>query len=408
MLLKELNILVVEDDDFQRKMVTNMLRSLGVHSIYEASNGQQAIGMIRGNTEKFVDIILCDLNMPEMDGLEFLRHLSQERHNVSIILISALGSKLLWSAARMAKMYGIKLLGVIEKPIGLIQMRNMFLKYEHSENKWLEAANIADSFMLKDILIGIKGDEFEPYFQPKIDLATDQLVGAEVLARWNHPRLGVVGPYGFIPQLEQSKNIKGLTFMMLEKAAAALRHFHDRGHTFNLSVNISLASLDDTAFADKITQIVRNVGLDPHHIILEITETAAMSDAAHALENLTRLCMKGFTLSIDDYGTGYSTMQQLTRIAFSELKIDQSFVKDISDSEAMRIVVESSIEMAHKLQVKSVAEGVESKKDWNTLKSLGCDTAQGFLIAQPMNLNSFSDFVKKPKHQGQAGSIRAD
>jgi len=118
-----------------------------------------------------------------------------------------------------------------------------------------------------------------------------------------------------------------------------------------------------------------------------------MSYAAHALENLTRLCMKGFTLSIDDYGTGYSTMQQLTRIAFSELKIDQSFVTDLSDSEAMRIVVESSIEMAHKLQVKSVAEGVETQKDWNTLKRLGCDTAQGFFIAKPMNLASFVDFV---------------
>lgn len=393
--MTKLNILVVEDDDFQRLMLTNILRSLGVDSIHDASNGQQAIEMIRGNNDKFVDVIICDLNMPEMDGLEFLRHLGQERHNVSIILISALGGRLLGSAARMAKMYGIKLLGAIEKPITLTQLKNMFLKYEHSENKWLETADIAHSFMLKDILQGIQADEFEPFFQPKIDLATDRLIGAEVLARWNHPKLGVVGPYGFIPQLEQSKNIEGITFMMLEKASIALRGFHDKGYTFNLSVNISLASLDDTAFADKITHIVRNMGLDPGHIILEITETAAMSDAAHALENLTRLCMKGFTLSIDDYGTGYSTMQQLTRIAFSELKIDQSFVKDLSDSDAMRIIVESSIEMAHKLQVKSVAEGVESQKDWNMLKSLGCDTAQGFFIAKPMSHASFTQYLSQ-------------
>jgi len=390
---KELNILVVEDDDFQRQMLINMLGSLGVNSIHDACNGQLAIEMIRGNSDKLVDIIICDLNMPEMDGLEFLRHLSQERHNVSIILMSALGGRLLGSAARMAKMYGIKLLGAIEKPLALVQLKNILLKYEHSENKWLEAANIADGFMLKDILQGIAADEFEPFFQPKIDLATDLMVGAEVLARWNHPMLGVLGPHGFIPQLEQSKNIEGLTFMMLEKASIALREFHDKGHTFNLSVNISLASLDDITFADKITRIVREIGLEPNHIILEITETAAMSYAAHALENLTRLCMKGFTLSIDDYGTGYSTMQQLTRIAFSELKIDQSFVTDLADCEAMRIVVESSIEMAHKLQVKSVAEGVETQKDWNTLKSLGCDTAQGFYIAKPMNLASFVNYV---------------
>ncbi len=393
MRVNELSILVVEDDDFQRQMVISMLRSLDVVSVYDASNGQQAIEIIRGANEKLVDIIICDLNMPEMDGLEFLRHLGQEHHNVSIILVSALGSRLLGSAARMAKMYGIKLLGAIEKPIALQQLRNMFLKYDRSENKWLEASNIMDGFMLKDILQGIQADEFEPFFQPKVDLATDQLVGAEVLARWNHPKLGVVGPYGFIPQLEQSKNMEGLTFMMLEKASAALREFHDKGYSFNLSVNISLASLNDTAFADKITRIVQNVGLDPCHIILEITETAAMTDAAHALENLARLCMKGFILSIDDYGTGYSSMQQLTRIVFSELKIDQSFVKDLSDSEAMRIVVESCIDMAHKLKVKSVAEGVETQKDWDMLKSLGCDTAQGYFIAKPMNLASFSKYL---------------
>jgi EAL domain-containing protein (putative c-di-GMP-specific phosphodiesterase class I) len=368
------------------------LDALGVASMYDACNGQQALEIVRRKGDRTVDIVICDLNMPEMDGLEFLRHLGQEHHNVSIILLSALGSRLLSSAARMAKMYGIKLLGAIEKPISLMQLKDMFLKFERSENKWLQATSIADSFTLKDILQGIHAEEFEPFFQPKLDLETDQLVGAEVLARWIHPKLGVVGPYGFIPQLEKTNNIDGLTFMMLDKAAHALREFHDLGHSFSMSVNLSLTSLDDTTLADKITRIVRNAGLDPNFLILEITETAAMTDAAHALENLARLCMNGFTLSIDDYGTGYSSMQQLGRIAFSELKIDQSFVKDLSESEAMRIVVESSIDMAHKLQVKSVAEGVETQKDWDMLKSMGCDTAQGYFIAKPMNLASFTNF----------------
>jgi len=388
----ELSILAVEDDHFQRHMVVSMLHSLGVAAAHEASNGQQAIEMIRGQNERLVDIVICDLNMPEMDGLEFLRHLGQEHHNVSIILVSALGSRLLGSAARMAKMYGIKLLGAIEKPIALAQLKEMFLNYERSENKWLQPANHTESFTLKDILHGVHAEEFEPFFQPKLDLKTDRLVGAEVLARWVHPTLGVISPYSFIPQLEQSGNIDGLTFLMLEKASDALRSFLDSGYTFTISVNLSLASLDDTALADKITRIVRNAGLDPNHIILEITETAAMTDAAHALENLARLCMKGFTLSIDDYGTGYSSLQQLTRIDFGELKIDQSFIKGLSDSEAMRIVVESSIDMARKLQVKSVAEGVETQKDWDMLKSLGCDTAQGYFIARPMNLSLFTQF----------------
>jgi EAL domain-containing protein (putative c-di-GMP-specific phosphodiesterase class I)/FixJ family two-component response regulator len=388
----ELNILVVEDDDFQRQMIVKMLRSLGVISICNAGNGKQALEIIRRENEKPVDIVVCDLNMPEMDGLEFLRYLSQEQHNVSIILISALGSKLLTSAVRMTKMYGIKPLGAIEKPIMLGQLKEMFSKYVRSENKWHQPTNVTADFMLDEILQGMRAKQFEPFFQPKVDLKTGRLVGAEALARWIHPEQGVISPYAFIPLLEQSGHIDELTFLMLEKTAAALHSFHDRGYTFTISVNLSLASLDDTTLADKITQVVRNARLDPRYIILEITETAAMTDVAHALENLARLCMNGFALSIDDYGTGYSSMQQLTRIPFSELKIDQSFVQDCADSEALRIVVESSIDMAHKLMVKSVAEGVETQQDWDMLKSIGCDTAQGYFIAKPMNLISFVEF----------------
>ncbi|HYN54292.1 MAG TPA: EAL domain-containing response regulator [Methylotenera sp.] len=392
---KELSILVVEDDNFQRVMVINMLYSLGVASVYNACNGQQAIEMIRGQNEKLIDIIICDLNMPQMDGLELLRHLGNDYYNISIILVSALGGRLLSTAAKMAKMYNMKLLGAIEKPFSLREIKGLLASYERPENKWLRQENITPLCTLKDILQGIQAQEFEPYFQPQIDLKTDQLVGAEALARWIHPELGVISPYTFIPLLEQSGNIDGLTFLMLEKASVALRAFHAKGYTFSISVNLSLASLNDIALADKVTQIVQNTGLDPHYIILEITETAAMTDAAHALENLGRLYMKGFTLSIDDYGTGYSSMQQLTRIAFAELKIDQSFVKDLADNEAMRIVVESSIEMAHKLKVKSVAEGVETQKDWDMLKNLGCDTAQGYLIAKPMSLIEFTNFCEE-------------
>lgn len=393
----ELKILVVEDDDFQRRMIIKLLDSSVVASISDACNGKQAIEMIRGESEKSVDLVICDLHMPEMDGLEFLRHLSEGKHNVAVIIVSALNSKILASAGRMAKMYGIKLLGVIEKPLMQQQLKTLLLTYEHSENKWQQPKNAAAaaSFTLEEIMHGIRAKQFEPFFQPKVDLKTGRITGAEALARWMHPEQGIVSPYAFIPLLEQSGNIDELTFLMLEKSAAACRSLHEEGHKITVSVNLSLTSLDDTALANKITRVVQDAGLEPRHVILEITETAAMTDVAHALENLARLCMKGFALSIDDYGTGYSSLQQLTRIAFSELKIDRSFVKDFADNESLRIVVESSIDMARRLQVKSVAEGVETKRDWDMLKSAGCDTAQGYFIAKPMNLASFIEFCAK-------------
>ncbi|HEY3328254.1 MAG TPA: EAL domain-containing protein [Novimethylophilus sp.] len=392
MKINELNLLVVEDDDFQRQMVVNMLRSLGVASISDAGNGRQALEIIRGANSRPVDVVLCDLNMPEMDGMECLRHLGQERHNVAIIITSVLDSKLLASVGRMAKLYGIKLLGTIEKPIMLVHLKELLSKHGHSENKWDQPVD-EKPFTLVEILQGIRANQFVAFFQPKADLKTGRIVGAEALARWIHPEHGVVSPYAFIPPLEQSGNIDALTFLMLEQSASACRLLLDRGYILTISVNLSLVSLGDSTLADKITQVVRNAGIDPQYIVLEITESAAMTNVAQALENLARLCMNGFALSIDDYGTGYSSMQQLTRIAFSELKIDQSFVKDFADNEALSIVVESSIDMAHKLRIKSIAEGVETQQDWDRLKSLGCDMGQGYFIAKPMDVTAFHDFM---------------
>lgn len=392
MKLSELSVLVVEDDDFQRKILVGMLNTLGVATVLEAGNGRQGLQIIREAGGAPVNVALCDLNMPEMDGMEFLRHLGEERGNVAVILTSSLDGKLLASVGRMTSMYGIPLLGAIEKPVLLARLQELLSGYDGVPAKAHQAASVHD-FTLEEILRGIRASQFEPFFQPKVDVKTGRLVGAEALARWLHPEHGVIAPSAFIPLLEQTGNIDDLTFHILGRSAAACRMLQERGHLLTISVNLSLVSLDDTALADKITAVVRESGVDPQYIVLEVTESAAMTNVAPALENLARLCMNGFALSIDDYGTGSSNLQQLTRIAFSELKIDQSFVKDFADNKALRIVVESSIDMAHKLQVKSVAEGVETELDWNTLKIVGCDTVQGYFIAQPMDVDAFGEFV---------------
>ncbi len=389
MKISDLNVLIVEDDEFQRRIISGILESLGVAGISQAENGRHALDIIRGDTGQ-VDVALCDLNMPEMDGMEFLRHLGEEKRSIAVILTSALDGKLLSSVGRMTRLYGIRLLGTIEKPIKPTDLQTLLSRHDSAA----PAPSFSERrFALEEIIQAVEEDRFEPYFQPKVDLKTGRLVGAEALARWIHPDDKVIGPGAFIPLLENSGNIDGLTFRILEKSAEACRLFQQMGHALTVSVNLSLASLDDTSLAEKITDTVRKSGIDPQYLMLEITESAAMTNVAPALENLARLCMNGFSLSIDDYGTGSSNLQQLTRIAFSELKIDQSFVKDFSENRALRIVVKSSIDMAHKLNVKSVAEGVETRQDWDALKAAGCDTAQGYFIAKPMNRRAFSDFI---------------
>ncbi|MDZ4202303.1 MAG: EAL domain-containing protein [Gallionella sp.] len=394
--IQNLSVLIMEDDDFQRDIMVSMLKSLGVASIHTAGNGKQALDILVASDAKPVDVVLCDLNMPEMDGMEFLRHLGEMQRDTAVILVSGMDDKVLTSVGKMAQMYGIQLLGMIEKPILLEQLKKHLLKHGKATRKAQQPAAVRD-FALEEILQAISAGQLEPFFQPKVDMKTGRLVGAEALARWRHPEHGVIGPNLFIPQLEQSGNIDELTFHILKKSAAAVRALHDKGHFLTISVNLSLASLVDTTLADKITRIVGEAGMEPQFIILEVTESAAMTDVGCALENLARLCMNGFTLSIDDYGTGSSSLQQLTRIAFGELKIDQSFVTDFADNKALRIVVESSIDMAHKLRLKSVAEGVETQQDWDALKSVGCDTTQGYFIAKPMDEHAFRGFADRFK-----------
>ncbi|MDE1943479.1 MAG: EAL domain-containing protein [Betaproteobacteria bacterium] len=387
-----LNVLIVEDDDFQRRIMADILGSLGMPTVVQASNGKQALEIIHSRSSDPIHVALCDLNMPEMDGMEFLRHLGEEKQNVAVILTSALSGKLLSSVGRMTRLYGIRLLGTIEKPVLLSNLETLLLKYDaQPASNGMPKGKV---FALEEILEAIEANQFEPFYQPKLDLRTKRLVGAEALARWIHPDHGVIEPGAFIPLLEKTKNIDGLTLRILRKAALACRSFHEKGSVLVVSVNLSLASLDDTSLADRVTEIVKSAGIDPQYIRLEITESAAMTNVAPALENLARLYMNGFSLSIDDYGTGSSNLQQLTRIPFSELKIDQSFVKDFSENAALKIVVNSSIDMARKLNVESVAEGVETLQDWTSLKEAGCDTVQGYFIARPMSEMDFFDFVR--------------
>ncbi|UUZ73935.1 EAL domain-containing protein [Polaromonas sp. P1(28)-8] len=182
--------------------------------------------------------------------------------------------------------------------------------------------------------------------------------------------------------------------VMLRKSAALCRTWLSAGLQATVSVNLSPQSLGDVNLADRVTQLVLDQGLEPRHMVLEVTESVATTNVGRALENLARLRMKGFGLSIDDYGTGYASMQQLTRIAFTELKIDQSFVTNATKQASARVVLESSLDIARKLNITAVAEGVETQADWNLLRQLGCAFAQGYFIARPMEAGAYLDWAR--------------
>ncbi len=399
-----LTVLVVEDDSFQRRTVARMLRSLGAHEVREAGDGREALASMRSGAP--VDLVVCDLDMPEMDGMEFIRHLGQAHSPASVVISSAKERSLVVSVEKMALAYGVRLLGLIEKPATLAGLEDLIARGDSTEPQLMRHPSCERSYHLDQILHGIRRRQFVPFYQPKIELATDRILGMEALTRWRHPRHGLVTPAAYISVLELSGDIDELTLLILEDAARACRKLRERGFELVVSVNLSLVSLTDTMMADRIVQIVQSTGLDPRHMIFEITETAAMTQVAPALENLARLRMRGFGLSVDDFGTGFASLQQLMRVPFTEIKIDQTFVTGCAANTSSRVIVESSVEMARNLGMKSVAEGVESQADWNVVKAARCDLAQGYFIAKPMDEGMFAQFCAARALANAAGAHR--
>jgi EAL domain-containing protein (putative c-di-GMP-specific phosphodiesterase class I)/CheY-like chemotaxis protein len=388
-----LMILVAEDHEFQRSMMVAMLEDLGARSVHEAEDGAAALEITRELDQPF-DIIVTDIDMPGMDGMAFIRRLGEAKVAASLIVSSSLDRSLLDSIETMSAAYGIRLLGTIEKPASPERFAQLIATHWQMRANPEKQRAPTSPFALDEVLAGIANDEFVPFYQPKIELRSGRVRGVEALARWRHPRHGVVMPYAFIQLLESHDQIGELTWSMLAQAAAQCRRWREAGFDIDVSVNLSVSQLGDPAIADAVTWQVTRQGLDPCHMVLEITESVAMSNVGAVLENLTRLRMKGFGLSIDDYGTGYSSMQQLTRVPFTELKIDQSFVAHATRQQASRLILESSLDMSRKLNITSVAEGAETQEDWNLLRDCGCDLAQGFFIAAPMEAEALPDWMR--------------
>src|ERR1035437_7762761 len=202
MQIDQLCFLVAEDHDFQRRAIVRMLEGLGAKRVHEAPEGRAALAIIQDPTRP-VDIVICDLDMPGMDGMEFIRHLGASGLPISVILASALERNLVASVETMTEAYGIRLLGVAEKPLTPGKLGPLIELHNAAQTKPDRPKAAGPSFTLQEITAGLKNDEFEPFFQPKIELATRQVKGAEALARWRHPQQGIVAPYAFIKLLEE-------------------------------------------------------------------------------------------------------------------------------------------------------------------------------------------------------------
>lgn len=378
--VSSLSVMVVEDHGFQRRMAMRLLGELGLQEVLEAADGQQALDLLQA-AGRPPDVVLVDLDLPGMDGIELIGHIAQRRLARSVALASALDAALMNTVQGMARAFGLRVLGAVEKPLTVSKLQDVLELFEAGE---LDADEEAGGEIEPSVLrAAIERGELVPWFQPQVTFTNGQVVAVEALVRWPRPEGGMARPNQFVGVAEREGLIDAITETILDQSCAWKQRWAQQGMHVKIAVNMSMLNLRRIDAADRFQEIVRRHSVDPREVILELTESSVMDEAAAALHVLARLRLKGFGLSIDDFGTGYSSLSQLSQIPFTELKIDRSFVAGSARNARKRAVIEASLDLARKLNLGVVAEGVEGVDEWQMLAELGCTFAQGYLISRP-------------------------
>ncbi len=394
--IAHLHFLVAEADSMQRAALVETLGRLGAGRITEAPDGHMALRTFQAGFSPRVHIAIIDLALSGMDGLELIRNLATLDSGISLIVTGAQSANLLFSVETLAQVYGIDLLGSVAKPVTAAKLKPLIDNYAPAPVP--PAIDSTPRFSFAEIGIGLQQRQFEPFFQPKIELATGQVKGLESFARWRHPEHGLLGPGSFIDALEQNNRIDFLDWSMIELSVERCRWLHDQGTPTPISINLAPETLAHPAFLRQIGACLGRHGVLPDYITFEMPESSVLNTDPNFIERLVRLRMMGFGLAIDDYGTGRSNLQLLARIPFTELKIDRSFVDGASKRRPLGTVLRSCLGLAHSLDRMSVAVGVETRQDWDFLQGLGCTYAQGYHIANPMEASAFPGWLEDWRH----------
>lgn len=385
-----LSVLLVDDDAFMRRTMRRQLADLGVQAVTEAADGHEGLAALDSPAAAF-DLIFCDLAMPDMDGMAFIRELSRRQQRPALSIVSSRDQALLGAVGRMCRSYGVDLLDIIAKPASSDRLALLLEALRPGAAPPAAATDDkATEFSPDEILAALRRGEIVPYFQPRVELRSGRIAGAEALARWLHPQHGLLTPQPFfVAPLEAIGQLGELTLFMIRAAASQCAIWRKRGADLDISVNVSLSCLRDPEISRRILEALEAAELPAEKLTLEITETGAMTDAGPALENLTRLRMHGLHLAIDDFGTGYASFEQLSNIPFTEIKIDRSFVAGMQTRPEDKAIVDACLELARRFSLRVVAEGVEDHSCATKLAGAGCDLAQGFYYSRAVPAVAF-------------------
>lgn len=396
----QINIYIVDDEEQQVALMLELVEIAGFTGLGFTSARSFLEQSISNH-----DIVLLDLNMPEVDGIEVMRILYNRDCTPAFILMSGFDDRVLHSAKQFAEAKDLEVLSTYTKPVDVAEFIKDIaevhaikkLAFDRRQSQGLaQESDVNTGFFLEDLEIAIEQHQFMLFYQPQLGIKSGKLKGFEALVRLDHPSKGLIYPNQFISLAEDNGLIVQVTTEIFNLAIKDYKSLQQQNFKIppSLSINISAQDLD-LGMPERLAGLVASSDIPPGAIMIELTESAFQSSVSDSLDILNRLRMKGFLLSIDDFGTGYSSLVQLYQAPFTELKIDLKFVINMLEDKEAYAIVKICILLAKELNLKTVAEGVETKEVFEELKRLGCDIAQGYYIAKPLAFEDCCEWLKR-------------
>jgi len=342
------------------------------------------------------DVVVLDLVMPGVDGIELLRVLEEKAFVGKVVLMSGFDKRVLDTAKELARAHGLQVAGVLMKPFRITDLQDILNKPSTGELPPRAGAQADRKPRLSEAQLGeaIREGRLLLHFQPQVDLIEQKLYGAEALVRWQDPEMGMIFPDQFIPLAEETGLIQPLTDRVLRLALEQAAAWKREGLDLSVSVNIPVMLLGDLSLPNQVQDLLGELQVPPNRLMLEVTETGLVRELKESLDVLTRLRMKGVMLAVDDFGTGYSSLEQVGKVPATELKIDKSFVMNMLESDSSRAIVNSVIEMGRRLNMRVIAEGIETEDIMKALVDAGCRYGQGYLISRPLAPDRFLEWCR--------------
>jgi len=385
-------VLILDDEPSIGRMISLMAQELQLEAMSVTNPGMFFTAL----TAWVPTHVILDLIMPEMDGVEVLQQLGYKGCTARIAISSGVGNRVLGAAQLSAAEHGLDVAGLLPKPIKMRELQEFLYSSpdpnpaERHKKPFNEQGEM--TITRADIQGAIREKQFRLIYQPKINCASGRITGFEALVRWDHPTKGLIMPDRFIALSERLGLIGLITDQVVDQA---LNWYISTPEVEgqSISINISAKTLEDQDFSYWLDVMCNRAAVPKELIILEITETAALDDQLLALDMFTRLRMKGFHVSIDDFGIGTSSLRLLARLPFSEIKVDKSFAMTVVKSSESKIILQSTVDLSHHLGLSVVVEGVEDRETLDFLQEIGCDMAQGYHIARPMSGESIANWI---------------